>query len=101
MDSVPAGRMLNVGSDLEDYPFSFLCWQSAENSQVLDSKENIPASCILLLPAGGSLHSMLLGIIWEDTFKINEVTEGQKGKERYFGKSLALLLNDIYFDTVG
>jgi hypothetical protein len=67
---------------------------------VLDSEENITASCIPLLPAGGSLNSMLLVTTQEDTFKINEVTVGYTGKERDVGKSVALLLTAIYFDAV-
>lgn len=68
---------------------------------MLNSTENVTASCIPLLPAGGSLNSMLLVTTQEDTFKINEVTVGHMGKETDVGKSGALLLIAIYFDTVG
>jgi len=68
---------------------------------VLESKENVTASCIPLLPAGGSLNSMLFSTTQEGTFKINEAPVGHMGKERDFGKLVALLLIAIYFDTIG
>jgi len=64
-------------------------------------QRKVTASCIPLPPAGGSLNSMLLSTTQEEPFKINEATVGHMGKERDFGKSVALLLTAIYFDTVG
>lgn len=45
-----------------------------------------------LLPAGGSLNSMLLSTTQEDTFKINDTPVGHMGKERDFEKAVALPL---------